>query len=423
VLLYKTNEVISKRKASLAFKSTTSFIDKPIVEWMYKDPRHTFVFNAAKYWSSAGDQSTHLAVDFMKDIFNRNVDVKTLLGEDYEDLFIHPKLSANQLIYEDAGKGSLLRQLTVMDMRALCPKALGSSRIIEVCGQIFMDLRKEVYKNTAAHDIFPLPPDSFYKALLTYDILTPHHGDSSKCDQIKAIQVSKMNCTNKPGVEDVVIPHGTRHVVCPFMRADWSGVGSGHAAYLAADLKDHTIVSYDSNQEDMSDYVTALQFYLLQYSMRGDPALEYSVTADTEWTVCDVSKHSFTQSGSDCVYWSLYMMFCHFMGIKTRPYFIPTCKLKYCSGASWGWSGCGLINDDVSTMSNNLAHGEQVQFIDRWRLILAYLVSRLSLGTDNVSLIVPSLRQISADFEKAANILQIRLQEVNNVRILGISFL
>jgi hypothetical protein len=74
-------------------------------------------------------------------------------------------------------------------------------------------------------------------------------------------------------------------------------------------------------------------------------------------------------------------------------------------------------------MSNHEAHGEQVQFIDRWRLILAYLVSRLSLGTDNVSLIVPSLRQISADFEKAANILQIRLQEVNNVRILGISFL
>jgi hypothetical protein len=36
---------------------------------------------------------------------------------------------------------------------------------------------------------------------------------------------------------------------------------------------------------------------------------------------------------------------------------------------------------------------------------------------------VPSLRQISADFEKAANIIQIRLQEVNNVRILGISFL
>jgi hypothetical protein len=401
VLLYQANQVISLRKATHAFLPHTekALVPKELpLMGIFKTPTSSFEEFSSKYWSNrsffiAGNEESYA---FVKEVFKTNIDVKKLLGQDFGQRFLQPDGNGSGIIYEDDLKGSVRRHLTAGDFRGLCNGELCSSQIQEICGRVFMAFRKELYNK---NDMFPLPPDSLLKSNLSFDILP----ESTRMDQIKAIQVSKMNCSNKPGVEDVIIPYDTRHLVCSFMRPDWTGVGTGHAAFLSADLIEHKIVSYDPLRFDMTECITALQTYILQYSMRGSPSLQYAVSEDTKWTVYDINKESLKQSnGVDCVMWSTYVMFCRFVDIPANVYLIPKCDLRYCPGASWGWSGCGLVNEDVSTMMNHEAHGAQEPFIDRWRLFLAYILSHVTVGSDNVSLVVPSLAQIVTDFKNAA---------------------
>jgi hypothetical protein len=411
VLLYQANQVISLRKATHAFLPHTVIVrEKTLVPkelpllGIFKHPSSSFEDFSSKYWSKrsnfiAGNEKSYA---FVKEVFKSNIDVEKLLGQDFEQRFLQPNRDGSCVIYGDDCKGSVRRHLSAMDFRGLLNGELCSSQIQEICGLVFMEFRKELYNK---NDMFALPPDSFFKSNLSFDILPV----STLMDQIKAIQVSKMNCGNIPGVEDVIIPYDTRHLVCSFMRPDWTGVGTGHAAFLSADLIEHSIVSYDPLRLDMDECVTAFQTYILQYSMRGSPSLQYAVSKDTKWTVYDLNKVSLKQNnGVDCVMWSTYVMFCRFVDIPANVYLIPKCDLRYCIGEAWGWSGCGLVNEDVNTMKNNEAHGDQEPFIDRWRLFLAYILSHVTVGPDNVSLVVPSLAQIVTDFKNAAMSAKVR---------------
>jgi hypothetical protein len=77
----------------------------------------------------------------------------------------------------------------------------------------------------------------------------------------------------------------------------------------------------------------------------------------------------------------------------------PVFEIKNCEGAAFGWSGCGLINNDVRSMKNTDSWGTQHTFMDRFRLIVAYFLSHLEGGDDRLG--VPSVDKIMEDFRKA----------------------
>jgi hypothetical protein len=199
------------------------------------------------------------------------------------------------------------------------------------------------------------------------------------------------------------IPEDTRYLVCAFMRPNWIAGGEQHAAFIKVDLEEKNMIAYDSLKWSMEECITAMQYYIHQYSLR-NRLLRYSPEGATDtipcWTIYDICKESLEQhNGIDCTLWSIWMLWSHCLDISPTVFLTPVFDIKYCGGAAFGWSGCGLINNDVRSMKNTDTWGTQHTFMDRFRLIVAYLLSHLEGGDDRLG--VPSVDKIMADFRNA----------------------
>jgi hypothetical protein len=224
-----------------------------------------------------------------------------------------------------------------------------------------------------------------------------------KKEEMKVLDFDKVCLDNYP-TKKVVIDPDARFLVCAFMRPDWTGTGEKHAAFINVDLDTKSMIAYDSLRWGMEDCITAMQMYIHQYAMRNSLPRYFSgegVPCIPQWTIYDISKQSLKQhNGIDCTMWSVWMMFCHYLEIPPTVFLTPEYDIKHCRGAAWGWSGCGCINNDVSSMKNAASYGSQHTFMDRWRLIVAYLLSHLEGGEDGLG--APSIHKIVAAFKAAS---------------------
>jgi hypothetical protein len=374
---------------------------------------------ADKFWNAVSDNDgdTHAAVPFLKELFDPNLNVTKLLGDDFEANFLvsSSTYSGTVSFYEadlsmpraNSTKGirSVRAALSVNDFEGLQNNRLSSSCVQYVSGKVFEKLTEELFKDVHQQDTYQIPSEALLHSMRTYNII-------DEAEQT-AFQPKKQTVTDKRVLEFgqfvehntssqlVQIPEDVKYLVCSFQKPDWYGAGNGHAAFLRVNLEDKSIIGYDSLHFSLDECYVALQMFIYQYALR-HPLKHFDPNSDFHWIISDVSEESLKQVGNtDCTMWSIYMMFCHYFSLVPRVYLLPETDGKYpLEGAKLQWSGCGLMNQDVTVFKNPEGYGTQGAFMDRFRLIIAYLLSHLSKG-DNAGLGVPPLDKIIFDFQDA----------------------
>jgi hypothetical protein len=419
VICYGTQQAISYAKALSIFTERTKWIKSGTpVEWhalgiprAFNEPMDKF---ENRYYSQRTLPSvTTSVVDFLKNIFSRNVDVKVLLGDDYETRFLHLDEAKDTLIYprdptipksDRFGKnGSLTGLLNASTMRSLQNGQFAEATVLAVAGPIFQQFRAQLYGCTrAGNDVFQLPPEMFSKTCVTYNLVTDRFGKataSSNVPQLKVLNYNFLHSNNNSNME-VVIPEDAKVLDCALMRPNWDGYTEEHAGFIRVDLESQTIMTFDSMQKGLKEIVTTVQMFLLQYTMHHK--LKYLPASDVDftWTVYDVSSESLSQgNGCDCVMWSLYCLFCSYLEIPIQGYLLST--PDFTKGA-FGFCGVGMLNTDVLALKNaNIdSHGDFGAFMDRWRLIISYLLSNLSVD-GGYNMIAPTFKEVMEAFDSA----------------------
>jgi hypothetical protein len=429
IQLYTLNQVISLRKASFIFKDKTEYIRTQVpkellCQGVYKKNTVSFEAFASTFWQSKlmNDPSPFnngRSLELAQAIFDPNVNVTELLGVDFEDRCLMPSKSEGTFsIYpEDLGKGANNRSLRGLveakDMRGLQTGHWASTQVQDAMGHVCVSLRKVLCGKS---DTCALPSELFSLGNRTCEILPSitvpvlRHlnfneeatiGDAKEKMKVLAYDLGVVPMA-LPG-RKFEIPEDTRYLVCAFMRPNWIVGGEKHAAFIKVDLEEKSMIAFDSLKWSMEECVTSMQYYIHQYSLR-NRLLRYSPEGATDtipsWTIYDISKESLTQhNGIDCTLWSVWMMWSHCLDISPTVFLTPVFEIKNCQGAAFGWSGCGLINNDVRSMKNTDSWGTQHTFMDRFRLIVAYFLSHLEGGDDRLG--VPSVDKIMEDFRKA----------------------
>jgi hypothetical protein len=417
VICYGPQQAISYTKASFIFSRRTHWIDTSTPESLHALGIHRFVNEAIdkyenRYYSLRSFPAVPTSViDFLKAIFSRNVDVKNLLGDDYETRFLHPgEVGKAVVIYpidstvpksDRRGNGSLNALINAKTMSSLQNRVFAESCVLGVAGPIFQQFRAQLYGTKLENDVFQLPPEMFSRTCVKYQ-LDGGSGEataSTKLTKLKVLNFNFLHSFNNPNME-VVIPEDAKVLTCALMRPSWDGYTEEHAGFISINLVNQSITAFDSLQSGLKEVVTTVQMFLLQYTMRHK--LKYLPASDLDftWTVYDVSSESLNQgNGCDCVMWSLYCMFCSFLEVPIQGYLLPTPDFKV---GAFGFCGSGMLNTDVLAIKNgNLdSYGDFGAFMDRWRLFTSYLLSNLSVdGGYNMK--APTVKDVMEAFDRA----------------------